>query len=301
MITKKFWALPMIGILCLMGTATQAASIESAIKQAFGNGPTPLNFEDDVQIGTIDDGGDGTLDFGDRISGHLVFRNISRTSDGKAVTLGSTSATTNVNELTGFVQLQVTSKSGTAASGFTYQFGAWTSGGTITAQSGNANAILAIYEDAAQNGNLGGAPIPDPTLVDGQLWGYLGLGGPGTTDFTVATERFADGVHHDESSAALVPSSELLGHGNIRLNLIDQGGAALTDSSKGVYNFGPNAFGTQFAGSFDFFGGAGTGADYSAQLEVRSNVQIIPLPPAVLAAIPGLLMLGYAHRRRRLA
>jgi hypothetical protein len=290
--------------IALFGATAQADSISSSIESQFGDGPNHLAFDDDVQVGTASDGGDGRLDVGDRIRGHLIFRNITRQTDGELVTLGGVDVDppTEVNELTGFVELEVISKSGDAITGFTYEFGAWTSGGTITAQSGDANAVLAMYEDSAQDGVLSGIPIPDPTLVDGQLWGMLGLGGPGDTTFTVRTERFADGLHHDESSAALVPVSELLGSGNVRLNLIDQGGDALTDVSLGVYSFGPNAFGTQFAGSFDFFGGAGTGADYTAALEIRSNITIIPLPPSVMAAIPGLMMLGYgAYRRRRLA
>jgi hypothetical protein len=304
MFTSKIWTAPMVGVMLFGSAVAQADSISSAIEQQFGTGANHLAFDDDVQVGTASDGGDGRLDVGDRLRGHLIFRNITNAVNSSSVTLGGVDVRppTDVNELTGFIEIEVISKTGTATTGFTYQFGAWTSGGTITAQSGNANAVLALYEDSAQNGVLSGIPIPDPTLVDGQLWGFMGLNGPGSTTFTVRTEEFADGIHHDESSAALVPVSELLGSGNVRLNLIDQGGAALTDQSKGVYTFGPNAFGTQFAGSFDFFGGAGTGADYTAALEIRSNVQIIPLPPSVLAAIPGLAMLGYgAYRRRRLA
>jgi hypothetical protein len=303
MSTSKFWSVPLLGI-ALFGATAQADSISSAIEEQFGTGSNHLAFDDDVQVGTASDGGNGRLDVGDRIRGHLIFRNITRAVDEKAVTLGGVDVAppTNVNELTGFVELEVIGKSGTAATGFTFTFGAWTSGGTITAQAGNPNAILALYEDSAQNGVLSGIPIPDPTLVDGQLWGYMGMQGPGSTTFTVRTEEFADGIHHDESSAAFIPVSELLGSGNVRLNLIDQGGAALTDQANGVYTFGPNAFGTQFAGSFDFFGGAGTGADFTAALELRSNVQIIPLPASVWAAIPGLAMLGYgAYRRRRVA
>lgn len=304
MFNSKFWTMSIVGIALFSVTSARADSISSAISAQFGDGFNQLAIDDDAQVATIDDGGDGTLDVGDRLSGHLIFRNITRAVNSSKITLGGLDSNppTEINELTGFFELEVTGKTGTAATGFTFTFGAWTSGGTITEQAGDSNAILAIYEDAGQNGVLSGIPIPDPTLVDGELWGYVGLGGPGSTLFDVRTEEFADGVHHDESSAALVPVNELLGSGNVRLNLIDQGGDALTDQANGVYAFGTNTFGTQFAGSFDFFGGAGTGADYTAALELRTNVQIIPLPPAAFAAIPGLLMLGYgAHRRRRLA
>lgn len=304
MFTSKFWTMPIIGIALFSGASAQADSISSAIKAAFGSDTNQLAFDDDAQVGTADDGGDGFLDVGDRLRGHLIFRNITRAVDSAKITLGGVDANpaTDINELTGHFEIEVTGKTGNVNDGFTFQFGAWTSGGTITEQSGNSNAILALYEGTVQNGVLSGIPIPDPTLVDGELWGYVGLNAPGSTIFTVRTEQFADGVHHDESSAAFVPVNELLGSGSVRLNLIDQGGAALTDQANGVYNFGPNAFGTQFAGSFDFYGGAGTGADYTASLEMRSNVQIIPLPASVWAAIPGLAMLGFgAYRRRRLA
>lgn len=304
MFTSKIWTAPMVGVILIGSSFAHADSISSAIESQFGEGPNSLAFDDDVQVGTADDGGDGRLDVGDRIRGHLIFRNITRSVDEKVISLGGVDVRppTDVNELTGFVELEVISKTGTAATGFTFEFGAWTSGGTITAQAGDPNAMLALYEDVQQNGVLSGIPIPDPTLVDGELWGIMGLGGPGQTTFTVRTEQFADGIHHDESSAALVPITELLGSGHVRLNLVDQGGDALTDQANGVYQFGTNAFGTQFAGSFDFFGGAGTGADFTAALEVRANVSIIPLPPSVLAAIPGLAMLAFgAYRRRRLA
>lgn len=304
MFTSKFWSVPMVGIALFSGATAQADSIASALEAAFGNGANHLAFNDDAQIGTADDGGDGFLDVGDRMRGHLIFRNITNAEASGKITLGGADSVppTSVNELTGHFEIEVISKTGNINDGFTYEFGAWTSEGTITAQAGNSSAILALYEDSAQNGVLSGIPIPDPTLVDGQLWGYVGLNEPGSTLFTVRTERFADGVHHDESSAALVPVSELISSGNVRLNLIDQGGAALTDQATGVYNFGPNLFGTQFAGSFDLYGGAGTGADYTAALELRSNVQIIPLPASVWAAIPGLAMLGFgAYRRRRIA
>lgn len=304
MFTSKFWTMPIVGIALFSGATAQADSISSAIQAAFGNGANQLAFDDDAQIGTADDGGDGFLDVGDRLRGHLIFRNITRAVDSAKITLGGVDAVpaTDINELTGHFEIQVVSKTGNVNDGFTYEFGAWTSGGTITAQAGNSSAILALYEDSAQNGMLSGIPIPDPTLVDGQLYGYLGLNAPGSTIFTVRTERFADGVHHDESTAAFVPVNELLSSGSVRLNLIDQGGAALTDQANGIYNFGPNAFGTQFAGSFDIYGGAGTGADYTASLELRSNVtvQIIPLPASVWAAIPGLAMLAFGAYRRRL-
>jgi hypothetical protein len=304
MFSTKIRTASMFGVILLASTAAQADSISSAIQGNFGTGNNALAIDDDVQVGTVNDGGDGRLDVGDRIHGHLIFRNITRAIDASVITLGGVDVNppTNVNELTGFVELEVINKTGNATDGYTFTFGAWTSGGTITAQAGNSKAILALYEDVQQNGVMSGIPIPDPSLVDGELWAYMGLQGPGQTTFTVRTEQFADGLHHDESSAALVPVNELLGSGNVRLNLIDQGGDALTDVSVGVYQFGTNAFGTQFAGSFDFFGGAGTGADFTAALEVRTNVTIIPLPPAVLASIPGLLMLGYgAYRRRRIA
>lgn len=302
MFKSKIWTAPMVGVILVGSSFAHADSISSSIESQFGEGPNHLAFDDDVQIGTASDGGDGRLDVGDRLRGHLIFRNITRSVDEKVITLGGVDVDppTDVNELTGFVELEVISKTGSAATGYTFEFGAWTSGGTITQQAGDPNAMLALYEDADQDGVLSGIPIPDPTLVDGQLWGIMGLGGPGDTTFTVRTEMFADGIHHDDSSAAFIPVTELLGSGHVRLNLIDQGGDALTDESLGVYQFAPNAFGTQFAGSFDFFGGAGTGADFTAALEVRSTVTIIPLPPSVLAAIPGLAMLGYgAYRRRR--
>ncbi len=304
MFTNKFWSVSIIGIALFAVPSARADSISSAIEAQFGSGFNQLAFDDDAQIGTASDGGDGTLDVGDRLRGHLIFRNITRATGSSKITLGGVDSNppTNVNELTGFFEIEVIGKTGNAVDGFTFEFGAWTSGGTITAQAGNANAFLALYEDAAQNGVLSGIPIPDPTLVDGQLWGIMGLNGPGDTIFTVRTERFADGVHHDESSAALVPVNELISSGNVRFNLIDQGGDALTDQAKGVYDFGRNAFGTQFAGSFDIFGGGGTGADYTAALELRTNLQIIPLPPAAFAALSGLMMLGLgAYRRRRLA
>jgi hypothetical protein len=291
-------------MLAVSGSAAYGDSIADAILGELGPGPQVLAFDDDTRVVTFDDGGDGFLDVGDRIRAQLIFRNVSQVLGQGAVTLGGIDVVppTPVNELTGFVELEVTAKTGDAATGFRFEFGAWSSGGTITALAGDPTAVMALYEDASQNGVLSGMPIPDPTMIDGELWGILGTSGPGDTEFNLETDRQADGIHHDESSAAGVPASDTLGQGNLRLNLIDQGGAAITDEANGVYQFGPNTFGTDFAGTFDYFGGAGTGADFTAAMELRSTVTIIPLPPAFLAAMPGLALMAYiSHRRRRLA
>jgi hypothetical protein len=296
------WAILLVGIVHFgSATVANARTIEAAINSELGPGPQSLAFDDDTQASTFSDGGDGRLDVGDRLRAHLVVRNVTRTIDERVVTLGGVDVVppTDVNELTGQIEIQVISKTGNATDGFTFEFGAWTSGGAITSLSSDSNAVIALYEDESQNGMLAGAPIPDPTLVDGQLWGVLTMGGPGLTTFTVRTERQPDGLHHDESSAAVALTSDLLGSGTIRLNLSDQGGDALTDAG-GVYAFVPNSFGTDFGGTFDFFGGAGTGADFTAAIEFRANVAIIPLPPAVLAALPGMAILAVsAYRRQR--
>lgn len=303
MLRNKFCS-SLVVMLALSGTAAYGDSISDAILGEIGAGPNVLAFDDDTRVELVNDGGDGRLDVGDRIRAQLIFRNVSQVLGSGAVSLGGIDVVppTPVNELTGFVELEVTGKTGSAATGFEFQFGAWSSGGTITALAGDPTAVIALYEDASQNGVLSGLPIPDPTMVDGQLWGILGLSGPGATELNLETDRQADGIHHDESSAAGVPASDTLGQGNLRLNLIDQGGDALTDASNNVYQFGPNTFGTDFAGTFDYFGGAGTGADFTAAMELRSTVTIIPLPPAFLAAMPGLALMAFvSYRRRRLA
>lgn len=304
MLRLKVWSFLAVGIALSGATSAQADSIAGAILEEIGAGPNVLAFDDDARIVTFDDGGDGRLDVGDRLRAQLIFRNVSQVLGSGAVSLGGIDVVppTPVNELTAFVELEVTGKTGSAATGYTFEFGAWSSGGTITALAGDPTAVMAIYEDASQNGVLSGMPIPDPTMVDGQLWAVLGTGGPGQTAFNLQTDLQADGIHHDESSAAGFPANETLGQGNLRLNRIDQGGDALTDVSVGDYQFSPNSFGTDFAGTFDYFGGAGTGADFTAAMELRSTVTIIPLPPAFLAAMPGLALMAYvSHRRRRLA
>lgn len=305
MLRSKIWSFLMVGVaVTATAVPASAVSIEDAILGQLGAGPQVLAFDDDTFVTTEDDGGDGTLDVGDRIKAQLIFRNIGQVAGNGKITLGGVDVQppSNVNELTGYVELEVTGKTGSAATGYTFQFGAWSSGGTITELADDPNAVIALYEDASQNGLLAGMPIPDPTMIDGQLWGVLGLGGPGDTKVELMTEALPDGIHHDESSAASVPATDVLGTGSVRFNLIDQGGDALTDASRGVYQFGDTAFGTDFAGTFDYFGGAGTGADFTAAMELRSTVTIIPLPPAFLAALPGLALMAYvSHRRRRLA
>jgi hypothetical protein len=304
MLRNKVWSFLAVAV-AFSGGAAYGDSIAGAILQELGAGPQVLAFDDDTRVVTFDDGGDGTLDVGDRIQAQLIFRNVNQVLGSKTVTLGGVDVVppTPVNELTGYVELEVTGKTVDPTTGqFRFDFGAWSSGGTITALANNPNAVMAIYEDSAQNGILSGMPIPDPTMVDGQLWAVLGLQGPGQTVFNLETDLQADGIHHDESSAAGVPASDTLGQGNLRLNRIDMGGAAITDASNGEYAFGPNTFGTEFAGTFDYFGGGGTGADFTAAMELRSTVTIIPLPPAFLAAMPGMALMAFvSYRRRRLA
>jgi hypothetical protein len=301
MLRNKICAFLAVGI-ALSGGAAYGDSIADAIVQNFGYGPNTLAIDDDTRINVVDDGGDGTLDVGDRLRAQLIFRNISQIPGGPTVSLGGEDVVppSPVNELTAFVELEVTSKTGDAATGFRYEFGAWSSGGTITGLANDPTAVMALYEDASQNGNIAGMPIPDPTIVDGQLWAVLGTGGPGDTEFNLETDRQPNGLHRDDSSAAGFPASETLGQGNLRLNRIDMGGAALTDSN-GVYRFAPGAFGTEFAGTFDYFGGGTTGFDFTAAMELRTNVTIIPLPPAFLAAMPGLAMMAFVSYRRRRA
>jgi len=298
----KVWSFLAVGI-ALSGSTAYGDSIAGAIAQEFGLGPNVLAFDDDARISTVVDQGEvGTLDVGDRLRAQLVFRNVNAVLGNKTITLGGVDVVppTPINELTGFAEIEVTGKTGTEATGFTYQFGAWSSGGTLTADFGSG-AVLALYEGELQNGMLSGMPIPDPTMVDGELFAVLGLGGTGTT-LDLITDRQADGVHHDESSAAAFPVNETLGQGTVRLNRIDQGGDAITDASNGIYQFAPNSFGTDFAGTFDYFGGGGTGADFTAAMELRSTVTIIPLPPAFLAAMPGLALMAFvSYRRRRVA
>lgn len=305
MLRNKVWSFLAVGIALSGAASANADSIAGAILDEIGAGPQVLAFDDDARITTFSDvNGDGRLDVGDRLRAQLIFRNVSQVLGSGAVSLGGVDVIppTPVNELTGFVELEVTGKTGSAATGFAYTFGAWSSGGSITALAGDPTAVMAIYEDAAQNGILSGMPIPDPSMVDGQLWAILGTGGAGVTTFNLETDLQADGIHHDENSAAVVPASDTLGQGNLRLNRLDQGGAALTDVSIGDYSFAPGTFGTDFAGTFDYFGGAGTGADFTAAMELRSTVTIIPLPPAFLAAMPGLALMAFiSYRRRRIA
>lgn len=299
----KWWAASFAAIALLVSAgATQARSIESAIQTDLGAGETPqrLAFDDDAQIVVDTDAGEmGVIDAGDRLRGHLVFRNITRTFDEQVVTLGGSDVPTEVNELTGYFELEVKSKSGNATDGYIYQFGSWSSGGSIAP--GDPGAMIALYEDASQNGVLSGMNIPHPTLTDGELWGVLGTGGEGNTLFEVRSEVTPDGTHRDDASAAFAPTNLLIGSGAVRLNLIDQGGAAITDESHGVYRFSENAFGTEFAGTFDLFGAGGTGADFTAALEFRSTVAIIPLPPAAMIALPAIAGLAWCgYRRKRL-
>jgi len=301
--TKRWRQLFAAGVVLLSGVTAQGASVLSGIQNEFGTTPTDVSYQGESRFSTFSDGGDGTLDVGDKIRGQLIVRTINQTSAGASVKLGGVDVqpATNINELTGFIELEVRDKTGNATDGFTYKFGAWTSGTpTILFDAGNPNAIIALYEDSAQNGNVASLPIPDPSLVDGELYGYLGLGTPGTREFTVTTGPGSTGLN---SSAANVPMSQLLASGNVSLNLVDQDGLAITDASRGDYNFNRNPMGTQFAGSFNFFGGAGTGADFTAQFDLTTNigmgqVQIIPLPPALLAALPGLMMVLYSRSRR---
>lgn len=303
MLKNKVWSFLTVGV-ALSGSAAYGVSISDAISSTLGNGPQVLAFDDDARVQLDRDSGVvGVLDQGDRFRAQLVFRNINQVVGNKTITLGGVEVNppTPVNELTGYVEIEVTGKTGNAVDGYKFTFGAWSSDGTITALANDPNAILALYEDASQNGMLSGLPIPDDTMVDGQLYAVLGLGGPNTT-LNLETDQQPGGLHRDDNSAAGVPPNETLGQGNLRLNRIDLGGAALTDQANGIYEFGDNAFGTDFAGTFDYFGGGGTGADFTAAMELRSNVTIIPLPPAFLAAMPGLALMAFvSYRRRRLA
>ncbi len=298
----------------LLGAAcvAQADSITSGIGQQLGSEAADRTFFGEAHFGTVEDGGDGRLDVGDRLNGQFIIRTISNPGPGgSSLVLGGVDATpsNNINELTGYIELEVKSKTGNASTGFTYEFGAFTSGpASIVNAAGNPNAIIALYEDSSRNGILAGLPIPDPSLTDGQLFGYLGLGTPGTRKFTVTTVAGADGQHSDASSAALDNSALLQSTADVSLNLVEQYGDAITDEANGQYEFMPNALGTQFTGNFNFFGGAGMGSDFNGQFSLTSNIslpgelQIIPLPPAALAAIPGMLMVaGYKPWKRRKA
>jgi hypothetical protein len=291
--------------VALSGSVAHGDSIASAILNELGAGPQVLAFDDDTRVQLARDVGQiGILDAGDRFRAQLVFRNINQVIGNETVTLGGVGVqpASPVNELTGYVEIEVTGKSGSAATGYTFTFGAWSSEGTITDLANDPGAILALYEDASQNGMLSSLPIPDETMVDGDLWAVLSLSGPGQTTLNLQTDAQPNGLHNDANSAAGVPPNETLGQGNLRLNRVDLGGAALTDDANNLYEFGPNSFGTDFAGTFDYFGGGGTGADFTAAMELRSTVTIIPLPPAFLAAMPGLALMAFvSYRRRRLA